>query len=102
MSPLDFNSPETSVSLSFLAVLFSVGAIQLAGWNFSFPTVVETWLWRISGLGLIATSIALVIYWGFCDNASADKIDLTLLGIFVLLRLYTCVEVVRWSEGGTR
>jgi hypothetical protein len=35
----------------FLAVVFcSFGGIHAAGWNFSFPTVAEMWLWRVCSL----------------------------------------------------
>ncbi|KAF8647844.1 hypothetical protein AX16_006512 [Volvariella volvacea WC 439] len=61
-APLDSEGSDYAyVYGSLIGLIF--GAIHVAGWNFTFSTTVELWLWRSSSLILVAVPFFIKLTW---------------------------------------
>ena len=81
--PNDLVQGPLSLRLAVPCWLLTVGyaAIHVAGWNYSFPTMVELYIWRSSSL----TMLIVLFLWGLVEVLSVKPgfdFTMTLLGIW--------------------
>ena len=70
------------------------GALHLVGWRFHFPTEIELWLWRASSITCVAMPMVLMILLNLNEDTFGYWFLVgTLLGLYVLCRLYMVVEM---------
>ncbi|KAI9811448.1 MAG: hypothetical protein M1827_005431 [Pycnora praestabilis] len=74
------------------------GGIHVAAWNFSFPTVAEQMLWRVSSILTLTLPLLLVLEVIFVTVSKRlnffliKYINLPSLALYILVRLYLLVE----------
>ena len=71
------------------------GAIHLLGWQFHFPTEVESWLWRTTSIACVVMPLGFLAenFWELLLDKYYDGVYMPLLGVYVLCRLYMMVEM---------
>lgn len=73
------------------------GAIHVAGWNFAFPTAVDTWLWRSSSIASTGVGPAILFIYLFVAllNDVKDTISVYIRAVIVILGLtYAAARVI--------
>jgi hypothetical protein len=69
-------------TIMLVIVGLSFGAIHLAAWSFTFPTLAEKWLWRAACLGItVGPVVAMVI---IITGVGAKKAGLGSKGWFIV------------------
>lgn len=98
---------DESLPMVMCCLLVSIppGAIHVAGWNFPFPSVADTWLWRSSSIAATAAGpaiIGLLIVAVLLDDVSeaissfsAIVFTLTLTLTYVVARVILVVLMIR-------
>lgn len=81
--PNDLTQPPLTLRLAIPLWFLTVGyaAIHVAGWNYSFPTVAELYIWRCSS----ATMFVVLFLWGLVEVLAVKPgfdFTITLLGIW--------------------
>jgi len=89
----DYEGNTRNISKSHLNVIFSAFAIifcgiHMAAWNYDFPTIVESWLWRIFSIALFVISVLIYILLGTDNDGSGPFLAV----LYIPLRLYIIVE----------
>ncbi|OCL01395.1 hypothetical protein AOQ84DRAFT_306799 [Glonium stellatum] len=79
--------------LSLLSTI-SFGGLNLVAWNFSFPTDLESFLWKFSCVGMLVLPIIFATTAYFWESGSTRSyIVLTLIALsYGVIRLYVIVE----------
>jgi hypothetical protein len=72
----------------------SFGALHLASWNISFPTIFEQWIWRVSA---IISMVAMLVFMQFQKVILSWKNPITIIcmisvGLYLLSRVGAMVE----------
>ena len=61
----DINSPEENLfkvqTLAYAVMSLLYGALHLGAWSYGFPSTVEMWMWRGSGLSMVSAPTLLVM-----------------------------------------
>ena len=82
------------VMIAFTGSLF--GGVHCIAWNFEFPTTVERWLWRASGVCIIIMAMSLAPFYLWQDTIPSSwkwYLDRGAAIVYAVLRLYLMVEV---------
>ena len=92
---LDSLDAERKIFLSVTCLCTVFGAIHLLGWQFHFPTEVESWLWRASSIACVVIPLAALagFFWELWDSKYGEGIVFAIGGLYVLCRLYMLVEM---------
>ena len=79
--------------LSLLSTI-SFGGLNLVAWNFSFPTSLESFLWKFSCIGMLVLPIAFATTAHFWESGSTRSyVVLALIALsYGVIRLYVIVE----------
>jgi hypothetical protein len=90
------HSPMAQLQVFVLSLLstISFGGLNIVAWNFSFPTGLESFLWKISCIGMLVLSTAFAITAHFWKSGSTRSyVVLTSIALsIVVIRLYIIVE----------
>jgi hypothetical protein len=87
-----------TITVAVSAVL--LGSCHLFGWNYQFPTTIETYLWRVASISCVCIPLALLLSVFLIPNDLSGLWDMleavvyaTLGIVYVLVRLFLLFEV---------
>lgn len=75
------------------------GACHLIGWNFEFPTPVESLLWRIASVCCVVVPLLFFSLVRTIPERYEDWFIFSLVPLYIIVRLYLIVEVFAGYEG---
>lgn len=85
-SPIDATAGNTLVRSLVLLTLAVFAGVHLAAWNYTFPSIVEAWIWRASSLAILPLGVHF-IFFGSRDLGIRHWSLLVTVPLFVVVRL---------------
>lgn len=83
--------PSERIATALITSVF--GAIHCAAWNFQFPSVAESILWKVASVLTVSLPPILVLVGFFVFVAISDWYTVSVLSLYSLARLYLLLEV---------
>lgn len=81
-----------------LLVFVPFGAVHMIGWNFSFPSAAERWLWRAASVFCMAAPMPILALTDYLERHPGPKYADWVLGVgttlYIVVRAYLCVEML--------